>query len=74
MLFWVLRDRNTNLITPKKQTMRTLNNLFGKCESAKNIIDFTQFSLSNAKMVSIKGGTDPIEPEPEPCDPPIKPL
>jgi len=54
--------------------MKTLNNLFGKSASAKNIIDFNLFSLSNAQMISIKGGTDPIEDEPEFVDPPVKPL
>ena len=40
--------------------MKTLNNLFGKSASAKNINDFNNFSLNVAQMSAIKGGTTPI--------------
>jgi hypothetical protein len=44
--------------------MKTLNNLFGKCASVKSINEFADFSLNVIQMNSIKGGTEPIVPNP----------
>ncbi len=52
--------------------MKTLNNLFRKSASVKNIADFNNYSLSVSQMNTIKGGTEPIQSNPI-VVPPTKP-